>query len=135
MHCSRFSCHLTLIVFSNSSSTVLRSFTNIACHFSTIDLAKHSFPYAPFNSECFDRHFTTMNAIFYRNALLEPQCPCFSQKKTKRSTNFKIEHQLQYAIKCSLYNVKCSSLARTTRTCLHYSLAWCAIRRQVIIPI
>ncbi len=46
---------------------------------------------------------------FYHNErksqhVAQVQCPCFSSKKTKRSTNSEIEHQLQYALKCTLYN-------------------------------
>ncbi len=59
----------------------------------------------------------------------------FFTEKTKRSTNSEIVHQLQYAIKCTLYNVDCLSPARTTRMCLCYQLGWCTTCRQVIITI
>ncbi len=102
--------------------TVLRSFTNIACHFNTVDLPKHSSPYASFNLE----RFWTLFYCDKRNILLQHfaqlQCQCFLPKKMERSTNSEIECQLQYAIKCTLRNVDCSSLARTTHMCLHYRL-------------
>ncbi len=85
--------------------------------------------------KCFDCRFTVTNAIFYHNALLSRNAYFFQPKKTKRSTNSEIEHWLQYAIKCTLYNVDCSLPARTTCTCLRYQLTRCATRHQVIIPV
>ncbi len=120
------------------TGSALRSFSNIACHFNILDLAKHLSPYASFNLESVlivvllqrTQYFTatcysaTMSMFFTQK----------KKKKKKRSTNSKIEHQLQYAIRCMLYNRYCSSPAQTTRTCLYYQLAWCTTRHQVIIP-
>ncbi len=118
------------------TGTALRSFTNIACHSKTFDLAKHLSSYASFHLESVSITDLPTNAIFYRNALLSHSVLAFHQKKRiKRSTNSKIEHQFQYATKCVLYSVDCSSLTRMTCTYLRYQLARCTTHRQVIIPV
>ncbi len=63
------------------TGTALRSFTNIACHFNTVDLAKHSFPYASFNLKSVS---IAVNAIFYLNPLCSRNAHVFHQKNEKK---------------------------------------------------
>ncbi len=118
------------------TGTALKSFTNIEYHFNTVDLDKHlSSYYASFNSESVSITILLQRTQYFIAVRCSATMSTGFTKKTERSANSEIEHQLQYAIKCTLYNVDCCSMARTTCTYLWYQLAWCTTRRQVIIPI
>ncbi len=86
-------------------STTFRSFTNIACRFNTIDLAKHPPLCASFNSECFYHHFTTTNEIFYCNALLNHNVKCFSLEK-KNEKKHKFWNQTSTSICYKMHGIK-----------------------------
>ncbi len=126
MHRSSLSCYLTLIVFSNSAvgSEEKEMCTTCITSSSALNLhpAKHSFPYASFNSESVSIAVLPQRTPYFIAAYCSAAMSMFFTKKTKTSTNSKIKHLLQYAIKCTLCNVGCLSPARMMRVS---TISWC----------
>ncbi len=72
---------------------------NTACHFNTVDLAKHSSPYASFNLESVSITILSRPAQCFITTYFSALMSMFFTEKNEKKPNSEIKHWLHYAIK------------------------------------